>query len=460
MLESDPELYFTLSGTPQRRPLSWAWTRRPVVKRLSGTTSPPSTASRGVEQLISRVRASRALRSASPEQIRVTRIIARGVLRSILAHATGGGLNPTGSGFWQNADLEWCSLKTFQLGLLEDILPSSRTRYADWVTQCKTRSSSLRQALEQAINGSGFLSWQRTPAACDGEGGILDVHRGTNAQFRLRDFAAAWPTPNCYPDAPNMSKTRENGRIARRLTEQSLGKLSKTWPTPKATVCGDCPSERLRTTPDLPSNVSLWPTAAARDEKGPNGEAHRQTRERAHDDQLPNSAATWATPNANERGPETKASKAKRNAGGVDTQTQAMAWATPTASENANRNSTMPPSHGVSRGETTAGQVTSWATPTGTDAERRGEAKRQELTGHVQDYPPTHPDAMTIELGELLQKWTRPECPRLNPVFQWWLMGWPSPTQIYSASAATAWFQWQRQLHSEFYSLMQELGNS
>jgi len=34
----------------------------------------------------------------------------------------------------------------------------------------------------------------------------------------------------------------------------------KSWPTPKASVRGDCPSERLRNTPDLASSVKMWPT--------------------------------------------------------------------------------------------------------------------------------------------------------------------------------------------------------
>lgn len=37
------------------------------------------------------------------------------------------------------------------------------------------------------------------------------------------------------------------------------------WPTPKATIRGDCPSERRRNSPDLPSAVKMWPTPRAND---------------------------------------------------------------------------------------------------------------------------------------------------------------------------------------------------
>lgn len=37
------------------------------------------------------------------------------------------------------------------------------------------------------------------------------------------------------------------------------------WPTPKATIREDCPSERLRNTPDLSSAVKMWPTPRAND---------------------------------------------------------------------------------------------------------------------------------------------------------------------------------------------------
>jgi len=102
-------------------------------------------------------------------------------------------------------------------------------------------------------------------------------------------------------------------------------------------------------------------------------------------DQLDYAAESWATPNANERGPELDKSH-REQAGGIDLQSQ------------------------------------------------------------VVTFPSTHLTETTTELGELLQVWTRPECPRLNPAFQWWLMGWPSPIAIFSDSGAMEWLRWRRQL--------------
>jgi hypothetical protein len=43
------------------------------------------------------------------------------------------------------------------------------------------------------------------------------------------------------------------------------------WPTPKATIRGDCPSERSRNTPDLPSAVKMYPTPCASDNRDRGG---------------------------------------------------------------------------------------------------------------------------------------------------------------------------------------------
>lgn len=50
--------------------------------------------------------------------------------------------------------------------------------------------------------------------------------------------------------------------------------------------------------------------------------------------------------------------------------------------------------------------------------------------------------------------WTPPERPRLSPVFQWWLMGWPWPDRIFSGSGATEWFHWLRHWRSVLRSMV------
>lgn len=67
---SPPELapFVTSSGKAMPRPFSWrGWKTRPWIQRLSGMTSPPSTADRGVASWISSLRASRANPSAQQD---------------------------------------------------------------------------------------------------------------------------------------------------------------------------------------------------------------------------------------------------------------------------------------------------------------------------------------------------------------------------------------------------------
>lgn len=352
-----PVLWFTLSGTPKPRPLAWAWTRRPVTRRLSGLTCPHLTAQRGVDSVISRLRGCRALPSRRPESVRETRTLARGVLRSILAAVTHGGLNPIGCGYWQRLTLDWCSLKTFQPGLLAGISPSSQSRYTDWVTLCRTRSTSLRKTLAHLTNGSASSCWE------------------------------SWPTADAN------TSTYSNGLMGENLRE----------------AC------------------THWPTAQERDYKGGDQKAQHGV----DGNSLPNAAQNWASPNTCQRGPETAESKSRRaKTGAIDLQTQAMQWATP------QKHDTNPRGAGNRKN------------PLGGNACLGCDAK---------EFPSTPRGETTSALGLLLQVWTRPECPRLNPVMQWWLMGWPHPTLLFSESAATEWTRWRQQLQSIFCSLARAL---
>lgn len=133
-------------------------------------------------------------------------------------------------------------------------------------------------------------------------------------------------------------------------------------------------------------------------------------------------AKDWATPNANERGPELDKSH-RPNAGGIDLQSMASNWPSPRSETD-------------SKG---AGPATTRAC---------GKSREDQLAYAANAFPSSHPDAMTTDDGlkSLLQIWTRPSNPRLNPAFQWWLMGWPLPASFYE-SAATAWSHYRQQLH-------------
>jgi DNA (cytosine-5)-methyltransferase 1 len=96
-----------------------------------------------------------------------------------------------------------------------------------------------------------------------------------------------WATPNTMDHLPQRSEealirqatTSRKGRTnPANLREQVDGRTVRMWPTPKASLRGDCPSERERNTPDLPSAAKMWSTPAAND--GKNGT-------------LPPAAANW-----------------------------------------------------------------------------------------------------------------------------------------------------------------------
>lgn len=59
-----------------------------------------------------------------------------------------------------------------------------------------------------------------------------------------------WATPT----AQDYKRRGPNGR------QQGLPEQVKLWPTPKASLRGDCPSERNRRSPDLSAAVKMFPT--------------------------------------------------------------------------------------------------------------------------------------------------------------------------------------------------------
>lgn len=66
-----------------------------------------------------------------------------------------------------------------------------------------------------------------------------------------------WATPTAQDYKPRGPNSRQQG-----LPEQV-----KLWPTPKASLRGDCPSERNRRSPDLSAAVKMYNTPTAQDAK-------------------------------------------------------------------------------------------------------------------------------------------------------------------------------------------------
>lgn len=102
---------------------------------------------------------------------------------------------------------------------------------------------------------------------------------------------------------------------------------------------------------------------------------------------------------------------------------------------------------GGARGNPSLGSlVKNWPTPLARDgkvSEKRQRDGGSALSWHAEHYPITLPDETTSELGRLLRSWTPPECPRLNPRFAEWLMGWPQELTSFGLSARE-WTRWWR----------------
>lgn len=84
----------------------------------------------------------------------------------------------------------------------------------------------------------------------------------------------SWATPNTMDYLPQRSpevlkKQAEGSRKGRKrpanLREQVNPETVRLWPTPKASMRGDCPSERKRRSPDLSAAVKIYNTPTTQD---------------------------------------------------------------------------------------------------------------------------------------------------------------------------------------------------
>ncbi len=140
----DIELFVTSSGKPSLRPLSWrGWKTRPWIARLSGTTSSPSTAARGVARFISSLADIRASPSPSP---------AAG--RALTIPATCG---PTSGASSVRSGRNGASSRTSRDTCAWEPPRCSKT-FAGWAT-VSARACSRRSKRAQARYGEGFSLW-------------------------------------------------------------------------------------------------------------------------------------------------------------------------------------------------------------------------------------------------------------------------------------------------------------
>ena len=242
------------SGKPTPRRLSWrGWKRRSWIRLLSGTISRPSMARLGVESWISSLRASRVSRSRSPETARAPR--------------TPDGSGPTWSdclGTFDRAGLfSRMSLDLFDSG--------SPTPSPDWPDSGTMWSGAIAPRPELVLpideSGSSFspadgTSWT-TPTADDLKNRASQYAQGGTP---LPGQAKMWPTARAEETPDQIAAGRAKGHGVSNLNE----------------------------------TASLWPTPAARDEKGANGPEHLESGTgRLHLDQLPSFVRfLWPTPTA------------------------------------------------------------------------------------------------------------------------------------------------------------------
>lgn len=194
-----------------------------------------------------------------------------------------------------------------------------------------------------------------------------------------------------------------NGRLYERLTSERriAGSDCLSWPTPKASQRGDCPSERRRHTPGLETAaVQNWPTHDA----GVSQQSNRSPSPGASDrPNLAKLAKTWSTPRAGCHG----------QAGGRDDQSlesQTKNWATPRSHEvgdfqndRGDKSSPRP---------TLTGQAKNWATPNARDW------KSEDGTHSPSHSPPLGRQVLKKENGGKAGM-------ALNPQFVEILMGFP-----------------------------------
>ena len=209
--EKPIELFAMSSGMPSPHPLSWhGWKTRSWIRRLFGTISRPSAASRGVDVWTSSLRASHANQSPPQEGAGVQPMPA--------------GSGPTSPESFARYDPNGCFLKTSAASSTPtEVQPSPKFSGA-WPTLGMMRSGacSARPKPPRLIGGKDFSSWP-TPKAT--QAGSLNRSSSGGPPQDLAVTARNWPTPQ-------VDSFRSRG--GNRIDEVGLDRMARTWPTPRA----------------------------------------------------------------------------------------------------------------------------------------------------------------------------------------------------------------------------------
>lgn len=208
------ELFVTLSGKQVARPISWhGWQRRNYIKLLFGTIAEPLMASRGVERLISSLRASRAQRSALPASEKALKV--------------NGGFGAMLPELFAKHDRNDCFLKTSE-GSLLPMMDAPTVRFLE--TWPKSGLMSGGEVYQLRDLGPGTVAtdcstWP-TPTANNEKGGGTAIVRtdGKSRLDQLHYAAENWATP-CATDSQSINAGKQN---------RSLRSDVQLWATPIA----------------------------------------------------------------------------------------------------------------------------------------------------------------------------------------------------------------------------------
>lgn len=270
------------------RPQRWraAWSKGGWIRALSGMTSPPSTASRGVATFISSLPVSPASRGVRPASERAPR-----------TSAGCGQTSPASFVKWHPPTSSW---RTSAASFWEELDTFSQT----WPTSGSLRNGMCfrREAWVPPTGENGSSFWPTAAAFVSGDGEGLEtwearrqgiLAKGINGNGMgtpLTIAASTWTTPQASePDSAERPSRAETGR-----TTEFLGRQASGWTTPRVATGaytrdqGDPEKERM----SLEGEASLWQTPNL-----PNGGGKTRGGERG-DELLLEGQAAWFTPAA------------------------------------------------------------------------------------------------------------------------------------------------------------------
>ena len=227
------------------------------MMHLFGQIPTPSMANHGMENWIGSLEDSPANHGQSQEEEK--------------AQKTNDGFGMTSSELLARYNPKESSWKTCQVSLLDTESTPYLERFPNWGMMQNGVMSKLPMSVLPTV-GQESSSW-RTSAASDGEGGVKEMRKGSNSQYKLRDHSANvvanWMTPNTLDSMPPksleaMQKQFQGARKGRKtpsnLREQVIPQLHpSTWGTPSARDWkGSSPNHKKRPNLDWQTEHGIW----------------------------------------------------------------------------------------------------------------------------------------------------------------------------------------------------------